>query len=164
MAARKLRVVLLLCTCFSVLPNGYLPGQTRRSEKDSARQLMVGIIKDRSGFDEGGCELLLPRDSYTSERYVFLSDLQGRAVMNLGGLDIRLTLARPEESGSTPPKGDLSRHWYRGKNLQVRVDYTVSGLCPPDDESCEVIYYDAEIHLVSGRSQWTLAAHGLCGT
>jgi hypothetical protein len=106
-------------------------------------KLIVGIVKDGHEFHEGGCELLLPTDSERTERYVFLSDFDGRAVMNINGHDTRLMLVRSNPSDQPSKKGDRSSSWYKAGDLEVRVDYTVTGLCPPKDESCEVVRYAA---------------------
>lgn len=50
------------------------------------KALAVGVVADRVEFKNGGCELLLssdPSDPFGSERYVFMSDFNGRAVMNI---------------------------------------------------------------------------------
>jgi hypothetical protein len=127
-------------------------------------KLIVGIVKDGHEFHEGGCELLLPTDSDRSERYVFLSDFDGRAVMNINGHDIRLTLIRSNASDQPSKKGDRSSYWYKAGELEVRVDYTVSGLCPPKDESCEVVRYTAVIQVTRQSARQAVPAHGICGT
>jgi hypothetical protein len=127
-------------------------------------KLIVGIVKDGHEFHEGGCELLLPTDSDRSERYVFLSDFDGRAVMNINGRDTRLTLVRSNASDQPSKKGDRSSYWYKAGDLEVRVDYTVSGLCPPKDESCEAVRYTAVIQVTRQSMRQAVPAHGICGT
>jgi hypothetical protein len=124
---------------------------------------VVGLIKNTAGFLEGGCELLRQPDTDRSERYIFLSDLKDRAVMNLDGHDVRLTFVRRKEPEGEPKKGDQSSVWYRAGDVEVRVDFTVSGLCPPKSESCEAVSYRAIINLTVRGSTKTVAAHGICG-
>jgi hypothetical protein len=127
--------------------------------------LKLGVVVDQKDFQDGGCGLLLASDSsYACERYVFMSDYNGRAVMNINGLDTRFTLIRSNESRGRIKKGDRSSYWYASGSIVVEVDYTVTDVCPPDDESCEVFYYQAMIHVTSGRLKQSIAAHGLCGT
>jgi hypothetical protein len=121
-------------------------------------------VADRQKFQESGCELLLPTDSRRSERYVFLSDFNSRAVMNINGQDVELSLVRSKESTRSVKKGDRSSFWYAGDGIEARVDYVVTGLCPPDDESCEVIYYSATIHLTTRFSKRDVKAYGVCGS
>jgi hypothetical protein len=58
--------------------------------------LNVGYVKDHTGYSEPGCELLLPADTYKSERYIFLSVFDGDAVMNINGRDSDLKLLRSQ--------------------------------------------------------------------
>jgi hypothetical protein len=130
---------------------------------DQAGALTVGVVKDHRDFEEGGCELLLTPDFDKSARYVFMSDLDGRAVMNINGHDKRFRLVRSTESNVEPRKRDRSRYWYASGSITVEVDYTVTGVCPPNDESCEVTYYRAVIYVTSGPLKRSIAAYGLCG-
>jgi hypothetical protein len=160
----QLKAIVLLGAWLSAPPNAALRGQPAPSRSGTRGALTVGIVKDGSRFHEGGCELLLPTDTYRSERYVFLSDFDGRAVMNINGHDTKLTLVRSKEPEGEPTKGDRSSYWYSAGAVEVRVDYVVSDVCPPDDESCEVVYYTATIHVASRASKQVVAVYGLCGT
>ena len=118
-------------------------------------------------FHDGGCELLSASDEpagYHADRYIFMSDFNGRAVMNINGRDLRLALVRSMDSRKQPKIGDRSRYWYSSGATSVQVDYTVIGACPPDDESCEVFYYNAVIRVRTGSLTKTVSARGLCGT
>ena len=150
----KAAVVFVLAAC--------LLGAQSRTLRPSA--IKIGIVQDRTGFENGGCELLRPSDTYSSERYIFLSDFESHAIVNIGGRDTMLALVRSNEPNKEARKGDRWTSWYRGDRIQVRVDYVVSSLCPPDDESCEVVYYRATIVVTRGATTRTVAAYGLCGT
>jgi hypothetical protein len=132
----------------------------------SKNALTLGVVVNQEDFQDGGCALLLSSDSadaFSSERYIFMSDYNGRAAMNINGHDTKLTLLRTTESRTQPKKGDRSTYWYASGPTTVEVDYTVTGVCPPDDESCEVSYFHAMIHVTSGSLGKSVAAHGLCG-
>jgi hypothetical protein len=94
----------------------------------------IGVIANQADFHEGGCELVLASDHadpYGTDRFIFMSDYNGGAVMNLNSHDIRLTLVRSMESGKEPKVGDRTRFWYTSGQISVEVDYTLSQLCPP---------------------------------
>jgi hypothetical protein len=150
---------LLVALCLSGLPLTVSQGAPKNA-------LTLGVVANQEDFHDGGCELLSSSDSsdpYSSERYIFMSDFNGRAAMNINGHDTRFTLVRSTESRKQPKKGDRSTYWYASGPTTVEVDYTVTGVCPPDDESCEVFYYRAMIHVTSGVLRKSVAAHGLCG-
>jgi hypothetical protein len=141
-----------------------LPTISRGSAKTG---LTVGVVTGQEDFHDSGCELLSASDDpagYRSDRYIFLSDFNGRAVMNINGRDLRLTLVRSIDPRKELKIGDRSRYWYASGTTSVQVDYTVSGACPPDDESCEVFYYSAVIRVRTGSLTKTVSARGLCGT
>jgi hypothetical protein len=129
--------------------------------------ITVGVVTDQEDFHDGGCELLSASDhsdAYRSERYIFMSNFNGQAVMNINGHDLRLTLVRSIDPRKEPKIGDRSRYWYASGLISVQLDYTVTGSCARDDESCEVFYYNAVIRVLSGSITKTAFAHGLCGT
>jgi hypothetical protein len=126
----------------------------------------VGVVTDQVEFENGGCQLLPSSDHsdpFNSERFVFMSDFNGRAVMNINGHDILFNLVRSTDTRKQPRKGDRSQYWYSAGSISVEVDYTVTGVCPPDDESCEVSDYRATIRITAASARRSITAHGLCG-
>jgi hypothetical protein len=89
---REFAAVAVLVTYLSGLSLPILCGQALSGRGNGSTGLMVGVVRDRKAFEEGGRELLFPSDSYRSERYIFLSDFEGRALMNINGRDTPLTL------------------------------------------------------------------------
>ena len=127
-------------------------------------KLTLGVVANQEDFHDGGCQLLASSDSsFRLERYIFMSDFDGHAVMNIDGHDIQLALVRSEEDRTQTKKGDRSKFWYASGPINVEVDYTVTSECPPDNESCEVFGYRAIIHVVSRSKKRSVAAHGICG-
>lgn len=64
MITERLKGGLVVGALFCVVLHAIALGQTRTPE----HALKVGIVADRHGFTEGGCELLNPADTYQSER------------------------------------------------------------------------------------------------
>jgi len=160
---RPLRKFVFLAAWLYGASQGVSSGQTRVVPQ-LKEDIAVGIVKDVREFHQGGCELLRTTDKYASERYVFLSNFEGSAVMNLNGRDTKLMLIRETKAKGDLKERDRSSAWYRAGAVEVRVDYTVSGFCPPDHESCEVIYYNATVVVSRQGVQKTVLAHGLCGS
>ena len=153
---RLLPHLLFLCLPFSA------------SMDASKSGLTIGLVADQQDFHDGGCELALSSshsDAIPSEKFIFLSDFNGRAVMNINSRDIRLALVRSTMSKEAEKVGDHSKFWYTAAGgISVEVDYTVTAVCPPADESCEVSHYNALLLVRSGSGAKTISAHGLCGT
>lgn len=84
--------------------------------------------------------------------------------MDIDGQHIRLE----ELEQSKSPQGEIrkgARHTelYRAGNLNVRIDYVVTGICDPQDESCEVTWYDATITLTRDSQKRIVKTVGVCG-
>lgn len=153
-----MRIFAVAILCFAT------PVQATAAHAKADHAVKVGTLIGMHGFTEGGCILLHPSDSYQSDRYVFLSDFDGNALMSINGVETKLRSARSRENRRAPKVGERSSAWYTGRGVQVRIDFVVSDLCPVDDESCEVIYYKAVVRVVNGPSATSLKAHGLCGS
>lgn len=96
-------------------------------------------------------------------RAVFLSNLE-EAAINLNGEDLTLPLTnRSLEKKGNPRIRDRSWEVYTLGNTKLRIDYTISKLCDPNDEGCEVTYYRATINLTKGAQKTIVRATGLCG-
>lgn len=126
--------------------------------------LTVGPVIDQDDFLGGRCEVVSAEPDFGSQRYIFISDLKGRAVMNINGRDTQLKLVRSTKSRKPPRKGDRSTYWYASEAIVVRVDYTFDGACPPDVDTCEIFgYYRATIQVTAGSLKKSIAGPGLCG-
>ena len=114
--------------------------------------------------ENGGCAVTLSKDVWHGP-YVFTSDYQNHASVNLEGSDRSLTLVKSRENSlkRDPRIGERSSYWYAGKGLRVRVDYVVTGVCPPDSESCEVFYYRAELSITIEHRTEKVVGRGICG-
>lgn len=125
---------------------------------------MIGFIKDTDVVDGCGCSLYFPADATNyHERLVFLTDLGNTAWMNIDGQDVELGLEGSNEPEGESKKGDQSVWNYRAGEIRVRIDLTVTGICDPDDEGCEVTHYDATIKVINGSRRQVVKVTGLCG-
>jgi len=141
------------------------PSQMTGQNKNTGASIKVGIVKDNSLSEEGGCSLQLPVDlKRKNERFVFLNDYGENAVMNIDGKDVKFKLVSHHQSTEKAKKGDRSTWTYAARGTTVRVDFVVTGVCPPNDESCEVTSYDATITVTRGGSQQQVLAKGQCGS
>ena len=140
-----------------------LSGQIAATRTSAKRELANGFVQNTREFDGAGCSLWLPSDrAYSSERRIFLSDLDNHAAININGRDTALMLVNFREPKGEAKKGDRSSYRYRGEGVEVGIKFIVSGVCAPDDESCEVIHYDATI--TSRPAKRVLVSQGLCGS
>ncbi len=112
----------------------------------------------------GGCALQLPSEFVRKAgQFIFVSDRDGHALVNLDDADQDLTLMRAKYKEEPPQPGAHSSYWYDGPNgLAVEVDYTVTATCPSNDRDCGVISYEARLYLSRGKQHKTVAAKGIC--
>ncbi|HWQ32600.1 MAG TPA: hypothetical protein VNQ79_06935 [Blastocatellia bacterium] len=112
-----------------------------------------------------GCSLQLLQDFRRKrERYVFICNLDEDPVMNIDGQHIKLE----ELAQGKPPQGEVrkgERHTerYRAGDLNIRIDYVVTGVCDPKDEGCEVTWYNATLTVTRGDQKKVVKAVGVCG-
>jgi hypothetical protein len=154
-------LLLLLIACST------LPGlaQAKAQSHEAPIPIRVGMVRDKTPFEEGGCSLQLPADhKKQNQLYVFMSDLDDNAVMNLDGRDTKLKPTSHREPKSEPKKGDRSTFNYAAKGTSVRVDFVATEVCSPNDDGCEVTSYDATITLTRGAARQVVKAQGICGT
>lgn len=84
--------------------------------------------------------------------------------MNIDGQHIKLE----ELAQGKPPQGEVrkgERHTerYRAGDLNIRIDYVVTGVCDPKDEGCEVTWYNATLTVTRGDQKKVVKAVGVCG-
>jgi hypothetical protein len=145
--------------------NSEMKGQTDARGRAPQKRPLIGFVQNTSEFDGAGCSLWLLADKTNSGgRRVFLSDFGKRAVMNIDGRDMALVTVASAEPKDGPKKGGRSKWRYRGGGAEVVVDYAVTGVCAPSDESCEIWSCDAVITVTARRGKRILRAHGICGS
>ena len=129
-----------------------------------AKPLKLGVVQDKSQFDGCGCSFFLNLRDEKRQRAIFLSDLSHYATINLDGKDLILQLTH----NSVEKKGDArigDRSWetYSLGNIKLRIDYTITKLCDPHDEGCEVTYYNATITVTQIGQKVLVKTIGSCG-
>jgi hypothetical protein len=129
------------------------------------RRPVIGFVEDGSTFDGAGCALWRAGDPAPGEkRRVFVGDFENRAAVHVDGRDRALLLIGSDEPKGELKKGRRSLYRYRGDGVEVVVRYVVTQVCAPDDESCEVVNYDAVVTVSTRSGTSTVQAHGVCGS
>ena len=129
-----------------------------------AKPLKLGVVQDKSQFDGCGCSFYLNLKDEKRERALFLSDLSQNASINLDGKDLILKLMHKSvEKKGDPRIGDRSWETYALGNIKLRIDYTITKLCDPKDEACEVIWYLATVTVTQNAQKVVVKTVGLCG-
>jgi hypothetical protein len=123
----------------------------------------IGIVQKPDEFDGAGCRLQLPSDySKRNDRIVFVSNADEEAIMNIDGADIRMYRVSVDSVGST--KGNHVVERYRKDDIEADIDFVVTKRCHPDDENCEVTWFNAVITLKRGQLKQTVSTKGICGS
>jgi len=163
-AKKSLILVCITIVVVACTPSTNFSQRATRSDSTSST-MKVGIVKNRDSFDGAGCSLQMPTDYQKhNDRCVFLSDFEDNATININGKDIKLKLVGRREPEREPRNGDRSVFNYATQRIKVRVDFLVTGVCDPNDESCEVTYYDATLTITRGRTIRMVRTKGICGT
>lgn len=136
-------------------------GQSAKSQRREPPR--IGIVQNPDEFDGAGCRLQLPSDyNKGNDRTVFVSNVDDEAVMNIDDIDVWMHRVALNAGGSR--KGSHSVDRYKKDDIEVDVDFVVTKRCHPDDENCEVTWFDALITVKRGQLKRTVSTKGICGS
>lgn len=140
-----------------------------QTKAPSLKPLQLGIIKEdrvneTSAFNGCSCTLFRNRKEQRKQQVIFLSGMSENGLINLNGKDLTLRLLDSSPEKKRREKiGDRKWEIFNAGNTHLRVDYTISKLCDPKDESCEAIYYKAILTLTRDKQKVVLNTIGACG-
>jgi len=119
----------------------------------SARpKLRLGYVKDH---DVGcGSAFFLNTTDMENQRYIFSQDVDDPPYINLNGKNLQLRLTAISKPTRKEKVGDRWWETYVAGDVKVRIDYTVTKVCTPQEEMCETTYLNA-IMTVSQMAQKT---------
>jgi hypothetical protein len=141
------------------------PGKT--STPAVPQKTLIGNLKNPDVVEGCGCYFQTPPEEKkkNSKKYIYMSDLEETpAYMNIDGQDVKLKIdGTPPRLPDKVRKGFRYSRKYSAGSIKVQVDFVVTWLCPPKDESCEVTNYDAAISVVKGNQKQVIQTKGGCG-
>ena len=146
---------LLLLVLFSI------PALEGRAQSKPA--LKLGVVTEKSLLDGCGCSVYRTIEDNQNDRFLFVSDMDREAVINLDGKDLKLRVLSWKEKKGQLKVGDHSSETYAAGDVNVRLDFTVRQVCPPKDESCEAIWYDVKMTVTRKGRRTVVNAKGICG-
>jgi hypothetical protein len=121
----------------------------------------IGPLKNQTIVE--GCGCYFSRTGDATNRLVLAVDAADTAWLNLDGADTWLVLVRTTRGGGAEKAGDMYSEFYRGRGYDLQVDYTVTYVCPPTDESCEFTGMNAFITVRRGAAKGHATVTGNCG-
>lgn len=134
---------------------------------DAFGQIKIAELKNPNVVEGCGCsfQTAVEAKKRNSQKFLFLSELgTNEGWMNINGKDTKLRLVKTTEKPNRRAKvGDRFYEEYRATGIKVRLDYLTKRVCPPRDESCEVINYDVTITVTKGKDSKIIKTGGSCG-
>jgi hypothetical protein len=122
------------------------------SASSAQPKLRLGYVKDH---DVGcGSAFFLNTTDMENRRYIFSQDVDDPPYINLNGKNLQLRLTGFSKPTRKEKVGDRWWETYAAGEVKVRIDYTVTKVCTPQDEMCETTYLNA-IMTVSQKSRKT---------
>ncbi len=126
----------------------------------------LGPVTEEMERSNGGCSLQVPHEFAKRDgSFIFVSNFDGQAIVNVDGSDIHLTLVK-SQGPDVKRRGELGEHStysYTGADIDVEVDYLVSEGCPIN-KSCTTTRYDAILTVKRGKAHKSVAAKAVCGS
>jgi hypothetical protein len=122
------------------------------SASSAQPKLRLGYVKDH---DVGcGSAFFLNTTDMENRRYIFSQDVDDPPYINMNGKNLQLRLTVISKPTRKEKVGDRWWETYAAGDVKVRIDYTVTKVCTPQDEMCETTYLNA-IMTVSQKSRKT---------
>ena len=132
---------------------------------EAGERLTIGDLQ-RDYDSRGGCVLQLPHQFAKKEgEAIFISNREKQAWVNVDGADAELALSKPPatETKQQAEVGDRASYTYANSEIEVQVDYVVTGVCPRGKADCGVTDYDAVLTVKRGKASKRVAAKAVCG-
>ena len=120
---------------------------------------LIGPLTDQNAVD--GCSWSASSPS-VGNGYIFLAEFNDEpTLMHIDGKDRALDIVR--QSGTLTEVGDTLERAYQSADVRVSARFTVTWVCPKDDESCEVTRYRATFEVSKSERSQTVEATGDVG-
>lgn len=147
----------------SMSSTNILRAQGKKTGEQSSSKSLVANIKNENAYSGCGCYFSYPSEEKKRlPKFVFISDDNKYAWMNIDGRDVRLSLKH-----SSNPKvrniGSRLTRSYSASGVTVSVVYITTRICAPNDENCEVTDYAATFTVSKGSRRQTIKLKGGCG-
>lgn len=128
------------------------------------QKLTVGNLK---GTNYLGCgcafQTLAEAKKPRSQKIVFWSEFEKKAVLNINGKDTTFTLVK---EGKRPAKEKIGSRFYEeytANGITIRLDYLTTRVCLKGEEECEATSYDVTITAAKGNLKTIVKTKGACG-
>lgn len=124
----------------------------------------IDTIKKNSLEAECGCGFQLASDKKSANNhFIFVCDIDNNGIMNIEGQDVKLKLTSGKNNETDVKVGQKRSEDYSGEGFTVHIDYTVTRVCPKNDEDCEATDYSAVITVTKGTKKEQIKVLGSCG-
>ena len=104
------------------------------------RNFKFGYVKNGDGVDSVWLATT-PKKNRIQGRTILSHGHTFSPRINIDGRDIKLKSVRSSLPDQNFKVGRGGYEIFRGKNVQVRLDYVFTWLCPTEQENCSVYYY-----------------------
>ena len=143
-----------------LLPLVMLVGQVMHAQSASS-SLKLGYVEDVA-FGCGG-SISYNLSDLRKGRFLLITPMDEATYVNLDGRNVKLRLVASSKTNAKEKVGDRSWETYVARNIQVKVEYVVTDVCDPNDESCEVTYYRTKMTVIRGNQRTVVKAIALFG-
>ena len=133
-----------------------------QSGESTSNSIKLGYVRD---FDYGcGCYFSYNSSNIWKDKNLFVSSIEeDTVVINVDGKDVKLRSIAQSKDKMDEKVGDRSWETYIAGDLKVRLDYVVTKVCDPNDESCESTRYRATLTVMRGKQRRVINGAAICG-
>jgi len=151
-------LALLLPFSLAITAQGQSPQEKTTTQKTTVNNL-IGTLKNAKVINDCGCSL------HNINSYILYTDLDEKeGYINLDGKDVKLKLVSKVDYKGKPRVGKKFSRKYTARDVTVLVEYVITSVCDPKDESCEFINHSGTITATKDfRIQKMAKLPGGCG-
>ena len=145
--------------CILAFSSGASPQAISTSSLRSSFKL--GYVKN--GDIGCGCYFARNKAELQNRRYLYIHGMDESAYINVNGKNIKLHRFAPIYEPIREKIGQRSWGKFTAGNIKIRLEKTVTKICDPNDEDCEVTNYKATMTVTKKAQKIIVKLIGLCG-
>ena len=128
------------------------------------QKLTVGNLKG-SNYVGCGCAFqnLTEAKKPRSQKIVFWSEFDNKAILNINGKDTTFTLVEKAKRPAKEKLGSRFSEKYVAGDVTIKIDYLTTRVCLKGEEECEATSYDVIITASKGDQKTIIKTKGACG-
>jgi hypothetical protein len=152
-------------TIILILVVAMVLGSVLKSDAEQSNQnKLINTIPEKDIEYGCSCSYSLKSKGISKDQFIFMSDIGfGNAIMNIKGKTVKIIPLGIDDIPKNAKVGDKFLQRYHYESIQLIFENTISFVCSPFDEGCEVVKFDSKLTVEDGSNEEVYQVQGDCG-